>query len=204
MYVSQKQLWFLLVNMHFHESDLYYMRGSGVGSFFTNIFRGLVPLAKNLILGARKAAASKEGQQILNAAKKTALETGVNITHDALNGENLKGTLKKNLKRAGPSLLANLQEEFRGGKRTRLAFTKPRKSKAKHKNRKPKKQRGTKKTSCKKGKKNQTNKRTAKKKKGAKRAKRSYNLQGKKNRKIQFALHKKHPGKTSHILGQWL
>ena len=46
-----------------HESDFYLMRGSGVGSIFSNIFKGLVPLLGKLISVGKKTAQSDIGKK---------------------------------------------------------------------------------------------------------------------------------------------
>jgi len=102
--------------MNIHESDYHVMRGSGIGSIFSNIFRGLVPLAKNLFSVGKRAVMSKTGQQVMKAAKRTAMDAGLDIVNDVLDGENLKASAKKNLRRSGKTMLQNVKKEMRGGK----------------------------------------------------------------------------------------
>ena len=115
--------------MNVHESDLYYMRGSGVGSIFSNIFRGLKPLiplvAKKVMSLGKRALQSDEGQRLFKAAKKTAINTGLDIAHDTLRGDSLKSATKNQLKDVRRKLINNLSDEFgenastRGGRRRR-------------------------------------------------------------------------------------
>lgn len=104
--------------MYHHQSEYYAMRGSGIGSIFSNIFRGLLPLAKKLFSVGKAAAQSPAGRKILKAAKKTALDTGLDIAHDTLEGENVKTVAKRKIKGVGKSFLSNVQKEMKtGGKR---------------------------------------------------------------------------------------
>lgn len=104
--------------MYHHQSEYYSMRGSGIGSIFSNIFRGLLPLAKKLFSVGKAAAQSPAGRKILKAAKKTALDTGLDIAHDTLEGENVKTVAKRKIKGVGKTFLSNVQKEMKtGGKR---------------------------------------------------------------------------------------
>jgi len=69
----------------YHSSSHYEMRGSGIGSIFSNIFRKIVPFAKSLFGIGKKVVSSTTGQQVLKAAKRTAIDAGLNIAHDTLN-----------------------------------------------------------------------------------------------------------------------
>ena len=88
------------------------MRGSGIGSIFSNIFRGLIPLAKGLFKVGRKVAASDGGQRILKAAKQSAINAGIDIAHDALQGENIKQSALKNMKQAKQNVFNSIDEEI--------------------------------------------------------------------------------------------
>lgn len=100
------------MTMLVHESDLYTMRGAGIGSFFSNLFKGLIPLASKLFKVGTKAARSEVGQRVLNATKRTALEAGLDIAHDTLKGKNLKDSAKEHLTNAGDKMLEALDREF--------------------------------------------------------------------------------------------
>ena len=75
--------------------------GSGIGGVFSRIFKGIAPMIKQ---GAKTV-----GKQLLN--------TGVNITHDVLNGDSFKDSSKKNLIAGGKNLLNNLQSAINHPKR---------------------------------------------------------------------------------------
>jgi len=119
--------------MRVHESDYHVMRGSGIGSIFSNIFRGLVPIAKSLFSIGKKAVMSKTGQQVMKAAKRTAMDAGLDIVNDVLDGQNLEAVAKKTLRQSGDNMLRNVKKEMSGGRRgkkrrkkKRVASTKPR------------------------------------------------------------------------------
>ena len=96
--------------MDIHRSDQYYMRGSGIGSIFSTIYRGLIPLAKNVLNTGMRFAKSKTGKKILKTAKRTALDAGLNIANDALQGENIKESVQKRMRTAGDELVDGIQQ----------------------------------------------------------------------------------------------
>lgn len=101
-----------------HRSDQYLMRGSGIGSIFSNIFKAIIPLASKAINIGRKVAASSTGQKIIKAAKRTAVDAGLDIANDVLKGENVKTSANKNLKSVGARFVDNAAKEFStGGKK---------------------------------------------------------------------------------------
>lgn len=113
--------------MDIHRSDLYRMRGAGIGSIFTNIFRGLIPIAKGLFSVGRRAAASSTGQKVLQAAKRSAVQAGLDVAHDALSGQNVAQSLKKRGRQAGLKMVDELQK---GGGRKKKGGAKTKKRKA--------------------------------------------------------------------------
>ena len=99
--------------------NLHLSRGSGIGSIFSSIFRGLVPLARNIFSVGKQFAKSDTGQKIIKAAKRTALDTGLDLAHDTLSGEKkLKQAIKSrlNLKQLASKFDDNVKKSFRGGK----------------------------------------------------------------------------------------
>lgn len=88
------------------------MRGAGIGSFFTNIFKGLIPLASKLFKVGAKAAKTPLGKSIINSAKKTAIDAGLDIAQDALAGENIGVSTKKRVKQHGEKLASKIGEEI--------------------------------------------------------------------------------------------
>ena len=124
------------MSMLVHESDLYTMRGAGIGSFFSNLFKGLIPLASKLFRVGTKAARSEVGQRVLNATKRTALEAGLDIAHDTLKGKNLKQSAKHHLANAGDKMLEVLDQELVRTRNTRGGRDVGKKGKAKPKKKK--------------------------------------------------------------------
>ena len=68
-----------------------FQKGHGIGNVLSGLFRSALPLIK-------KGAAS---------LGKTAIQTGVNILNDGLQGKNLKASIKQNAKQAGKEILSN-------------------------------------------------------------------------------------------------
>jgi hypothetical protein len=79
-------------------------RGSGLGSIFASLFRGLVPLIKTGSKIAVKSGAqfvkSPVGKRIIKSAKKELVKSGTSLASDIAKGENVGKSLKKNLKQA--------------------------------------------------------------------------------------------------------
>lgn len=106
--------------MRIHRSDLIYSRGSGTGRVFANVFKRVKPLSKRtgrkvgkttkkssrgVKKTAKKATAkvkakynnlSDHKKAMIKAVGKTALETGLNVASDMLNGEDLETSLANN------------------------------------------------------------------------------------------------------------
>lgn len=77
-------------------------KGHGIGNILTGLFQRAVPLLK-------KGAAS---------LGKTAIQTGVNVLNDGLQGKNLKASLKQNAKQAGNQILTNAINSVTGQSQT--------------------------------------------------------------------------------------
>ncbi len=144
-----------------HESDYLIQRGSGIGAIFSNIFRKLIPLGAKLFNVGRKVAQSPVGQSVIKAAKKTAVDTGLDLAKDVLDGKPVKQATKARLKQAGSKLATNVQHELeQGGRKSRPSSKKtPRakragkkgasKKKHKPKKKKPNKSKSSRKKKCK-------------------------------------------------------
>ena len=102
--------------MRVHESDYLVMRGSGIGSLFSNIFRGLIPIAKGLFNVGKKVVASPSGQRIMKAAKDSAIEAGIDLAHDALQGNNIKEATSKHISAAKRKVFDSMGDELRSKK----------------------------------------------------------------------------------------
>ena len=85
------------------------MRGSGIGSIFSSVFRTLIPIAKSIFGITKKAAASPIGQQVMRAAKRSAVKAGIDLAQDTLAGENVGKSIKKRARQAGRQVLEDLE-----------------------------------------------------------------------------------------------
>ena len=76
------------------------LRGAGIGSVFTNVLKGVVPLIRGLFRTGAKIVRSPAGQATLKKAKKAGLKAGVNLVNDTLKGENVLKSAKRRSKQA--------------------------------------------------------------------------------------------------------
>ena len=100
--------------MKIHKSELYHMRGSGVGSIFSALFRNLVPLVGTLFNLGKNITRTKTGRKVVKAAKRTAVQAGLDVAKDVLDGQNVVKTLKRRGKEASKNLLSALDDEGGG------------------------------------------------------------------------------------------
>ena len=82
----------------------YELRGAGIGSVFTNVLRGVVPIFRNLFRTGAKVSRGKIAKKALAAAKKTGMKAGIKIVGDALKGENVIKSAKKRSKQAAQEM----------------------------------------------------------------------------------------------------
>jgi hypothetical protein len=78
-----------------------YQRGKGIGSIFSSIYSSVVPLIKSALRIGKNVAATPVGRSIVKEAKKTAMKAGLNVVNDALRGENVFQSTKRELRSAG-------------------------------------------------------------------------------------------------------
>lgn len=96
-----------------------YQRGGGLGSFFSSLFRSILPVVKNV------------GKSALKAVGKEALHAGANIIGDISKGQQVKDTLKTHGLKATQNLVnkaaksINNQTGGRIGKRKTKSKVKP-------------------------------------------------------------------------------
>ena len=90
------------MNDNYFHGD-YVMRGHGLGSLFSSLFRRAIPLLK---LGGKYMG-------------KKAMETGMHVLDDVIEGHSLKKSLKSNLKRAGQGVLKDVRVKLKGGRARR-------------------------------------------------------------------------------------
>ena len=86
--------------MNYHSGDIY-QRGSGLGSFFSGLFKSVVPLAKSFLK-------SSTGQTLKNVA----LSTASNVAKDIIEGRNVKESAKENLGDAKQKIKTLIKKKF--------------------------------------------------------------------------------------------
>ena len=85
--------------MNYH-SGLHWQRGSGIGSLFSGIFRGLMPAAKSTIKTIGRVAKSAPIKSVGKALKKEATKAAVETAIEALEGQPVGRKAKQRLKSA--------------------------------------------------------------------------------------------------------
>jgi hypothetical protein len=78
----------------------YGRRGAGIGSIFSSLFSRLVPIVKTALGVGRRALASQAGQKLAKAAKRSAMTAGLNVVGDALAGEHVGKSAKREIAKA--------------------------------------------------------------------------------------------------------
>lgn len=169
------------------------MQGGGIGSIFSNIFRGVVPFVGKLLGLGKRAAQGPVGRAVVKAARKTAMDAGLNLASDVLKGENVKASLKQNLhpKILAPEFVKHAEANLKSGGQRPSPKSKKNKSVSSKKKKNKKKNCGS----------NTTKKNTSKKKKNGKNEKKS------KQKKATKAINKKKLTSTCNgkqILKLWL
>jgi hypothetical protein len=103
-------------------------RGRGIGSTLSSMFKGVIPAMK---LMGHKLLESPITQKILKTAKRSAIDAGLNVAKDTLQGKNLKESLKENVATAKKSVtdslltaLHNAQIPVLGGESVAVGKTK--------------------------------------------------------------------------------
>ena len=85
------------MSLRFRGGDLL-QKGRGIGGilrFFRSLF---IPIVKSAGKTIKKVAASKTAKNLGHAVKDQVIESGIKVGVDALQGKNLKGSVKMNLK----------------------------------------------------------------------------------------------------------
>ena len=92
--------------MNYH-SGLRWQRGSGIGSLFSGIFRGLMPVARSVVKTIGKVARSAPIRSAGKALKKEATKAVVETALEALEGQPVGRKAKQRLKSATRGILLN-------------------------------------------------------------------------------------------------
>lgn len=111
----------------------YDMRGAGIGDIFTNILRPLIPMAwKGIKSIGRALVGSPITKNVAKEAKRSAMQAGLNVVGDVLQGKNVKKAFKERGKAAvgevGESVVKGLfaaprqNVKPRGKKKGRASF----------------------------------------------------------------------------------
>lgn len=96
---------------HHYNSDIFILqselmqqdRGAGIASIFSNIYSSVVPIIKSALRIGKKAAQTRAGKKILSKTKKHAMQAGLNVVGDALQGKNIVESTKNELNRVKKS-----------------------------------------------------------------------------------------------------
>ena len=92
--------------MNYH-SGLRWQRGSGIGSLFSGIFRGLMPVARSAVKTIGRVARSTPIRSAGKALKKEATKASVETALEALEGQPVGRKAKQRLKSATRGILLN-------------------------------------------------------------------------------------------------
>jgi hypothetical protein len=102
------------MSIHFRGGDLQ-QKGKGIGGFFRNLLQIFRPLAKNIGGSIVKAASSDTAKSIAKTLGEQALDSGMNMTRDFIQGNDLKDSFnreRESFKRTGTDVVNNLQSKM--------------------------------------------------------------------------------------------
>ena len=92
---------------NYHGHPIYLTQGGGgVGSFFSNLFREVLPL---ITTGTAKLFGMPGVSEFVNEAAESALKAGVNIASDTLSGKNVLKSTGTNLQSMQKDLISKLE-----------------------------------------------------------------------------------------------
>lgn len=86
----------------------YIQRGQGIGSILSSLWKTVYPAVKSLLTGLSRSPITKK---VIKAAKKSAIDAGLNIAADTLSGENVGASIKKNAGVMGVDVLDQLKSK---------------------------------------------------------------------------------------------
>ena len=96
--------------MNYHRGPPW-QKGAGIGSLFSGIFRGLMPVAKSAIKSIGKVAKSEAVRSAGRTLKKQATKAAVETALDALEGRPVGARAKNRLKTATRNILLNAAKQ---------------------------------------------------------------------------------------------
>ena len=83
--------------------------GAGIGSFFSGLFRKIAPLASRGARAVGKALTSPTAKKIASEVKDAAIDTGLNLVTNALEGKDAGEGLQKDLKDMKNDVVTNIK-----------------------------------------------------------------------------------------------
>lgn len=89
----------------------YTQHGRGIGSILSSVFKKILPFVKTILGIGKKAASSKTGQSLIRSAKNEAIKSSLQVADDALKGQNIGESLKRNAKSAGSNIATSALKE---------------------------------------------------------------------------------------------
>jgi len=84
--------------------DLAELRGAGIGSIFSSLFGSVVPFVKSALSVGKRAVKSSLGKKLTKELTRTVSQAGLNVVGDALSGENVLESSKRELAKATKKL----------------------------------------------------------------------------------------------------
>ena len=92
--------------MNYHRG-IQWQQGAGIGSLFSGLFRGLMPVAKSAIKGIGRVVKSDAVKAAGRTLKKEATKAAVETALEALDGKRVGSSAKQRLKNATRGILLN-------------------------------------------------------------------------------------------------
>ena len=84
-----------------------YQQGYGLGGYFRNFFKWIIPMAEKHALPHLKSG--------LEAVKNQAIQSVSNIAQDTIKGKNIRDSLQENVSQAIENLKSKAENKLRGG-----------------------------------------------------------------------------------------
>lgn len=92
--------------MNYHVGP-YYQRGRGIGNILGKLFRSAVPIISSI---GKSIVTSPITKNLVTAGKKAAIDTGLNVVTDVIEGRNVGESIRENVGQARQRLAQNLRE----------------------------------------------------------------------------------------------
>ena len=79
--------------------------GGGLGSVLSTLWRASSPIIRRIFGSAAKVATSKSSKALLREAQRSALNAGLRVASDALDGRNIASSAKQNLNKVSKDVI---------------------------------------------------------------------------------------------------